>query len=114
MFDIRRVSLELYPWQIEKLGLESAIKELKKTTEQATDILLTYEIDPLDNILDREISLQLYRILQECLNNKGKHSKAISAKISIAVIGQQLKLTVQDNGAGFDYKMQLNNSNSLD
>ncbi len=111
--DIRRVARELYPWQIDKLGLEAAIKDLIHTTEQMTDILLTYEIDPLDGLIDREKSLQLYRIVQECLNNLVKHSKAISAKISIDVTGQQLQLTIQDNGAGFDYKMEMNNSKSL-
>ena len=113
MDDIRRVARELYPWQIEKLGLEAAIKDLIRSTEQMTDILLTYEIDPLDGRIDREKSLQLYRIVQECLNNLVKHSKAASAKITIAITGPILHLIVQDNGSGFDYKMQMNNSKSL-
>jgi len=111
--DIRRVSRDLYPWQIEKLGLNAALIDLIKTTESVTDILLTYDIDPLDEFVDRERSLQVYRIVQECLNNLMKHSNARSARITLHRIDDQLQLIVQDNGNGFDYKVQLNNSKSL-
>lgn len=111
--DIRRVSRELYPWQIEKLGLRGALIDLIRTAEKNTDILLTYEIDITDDIVDREKALQIYRILQECINNLIKHSKAVSARISLLKKDDRLMLTVQDNGAGFDYKMQLAGNKSL-
>lgn len=111
--DIRRVSRDLYPWQIEKLGLDAALKDLIKNMESLTDILVTYELDPLENFVDRDRSLQVYRILQECLNNLIKHSKARSARITLNRIGDELNLIVQDNGSGFDTKVQMKNTKSL-
>ncbi|HZV71355.1 MAG TPA: sensor histidine kinase [Saprospiraceae bacterium] len=111
--DIRRVSRELYPWQIEKLGLDAALKDLITTTESLTDILLTYELDPLNEFADRDRSLQVYRIVQECLNNLIKHSRARSARITLHRTGDDMQLTVQDNGSGFDTKAQMNNTKSL-
>ncbi len=111
--DIRRVSRDLYPWQIEKLGLDAALKDLIKNTESLTDILMTYELDPLDTFVDRDRALQVYRIVQECLNNLIKHSNARSARISLHRTGDDLNLTIQDNGSGFDTKIQMNSTKSL-
>ncbi len=111
--DIRRVSRDLYPWQIEKLGLDAALKDLIKTAESLTEILMTYELDPLDKFVNRDQSLQVYRIVQECLNNLIKHSKARSARITLFRTGDMLNLTIRDNGGGFDPKAQLNNTRSL-
>ncbi|MFZ1677670.1 MAG: tetratricopeptide repeat protein [Saprospiraceae bacterium] len=111
--DIRRVSRDLYPWQIEKLGLDAALKDLIKNTESLTSILMTYELDPLDKFVDRDRALQVYRIVQECLNNLVKHSNARSARISLHLMGDDLNLVIQDNGNGFDTKIQMNSTKSL-
>lgn len=111
--DVRRVSRDLYPWQIEKLGLEAALKDLIQTVEKTTDILLTFDIDPLDEIVDRERGLQIYRILQECLNNLVKHSKAKSARISLHRENGHIHLVIQDNGSGFDQRVEFARSKSL-
>ncbi|MGB4846802.1 MAG: ATP-binding protein, partial [Saprospiraceae bacterium] len=88
-------------------------KDLIKNTESLTSILMTYELDPLDKFVDRDRALQVYRIVQECLNNLVKHSNARSARISMHRAGDDLNLVIQDNGSGFDTKVQLNSVKSL-
>ncbi len=111
--DIRKVSRELYPWQIEKLGIKSALEDLIQRSEEASSILLTYEIEDVDDILDRVASLQIYRIIQECLTNVMRHSEARSGRILLEKHEGRIDLTIQDNGKGFDFEEAFVNSKSL-
>jgi signal transduction histidine kinase len=52
--------------------------------------------------LSQEISLCLYRIVQECLNNVIKHSAARDAKVKLLGTGDEIVLRVSDTGVGFD------------
>ena len=52
--------------------------------------------------LPRDISLCLYRIVQECLSNAIRHSGAKEANVELVVTGHQLRLCVTDSGTGFD------------
>ena len=52
--------------------------------------------------VDSEVELHLYYIVQEALLNAVNHGKATSVIVTLASDGERLKLTVQDNGTGFD------------
>jgi len=52
--------------------------------------------------VDNDIKINLYRIIQEAINNIHKHSKATEVKIKIIKIGNKMKLQIWDNGLGFN------------
>lgn len=61
----------------------------------------TAAIDDLQDALPKESEINFYRIVQECVNNILKHSRATEASVTIRRRGQTLRLTMQDNGQGF-------------
>lgn len=68
-------------------------------------ISITNESD--ENVfLDSLLATNLFRIIQETVNNTIKHAEANELSIAIKVLGNQLKLSMSDNGKGFDMQQQ--------
>jgi signal transduction histidine kinase len=59
-------------------------------------------IDDIDGILPPEMQINLYRILQESLNNIIKHSKATEGEVLVEKIGKIINVKISDNGIGFN------------
>jgi signal transduction histidine kinase len=96
---IRRVSYNLLPPSLHKFGLNSVIKDFLDRLETG-EVELVFEEMGSGDLAD-EIKLQLFRILQEALNNALKYSKATQIKITLATSGDQAELKIEDNGIGF-------------
>ena len=111
--EVRSISQDLHPFQLGKFGLISAINEVIHKVEQSTDLFITKEMDNIDKLLDEKIEINLYRTIQEVLNNIVKHSEATAAKISIKRVDKSLIINIQDNGKGFDYELKVITSKSL-
>jgi PAS domain S-box-containing protein len=95
----RGISFELTPGILEDFGLETALKELVKRIPRPP-IRLQCRI-PRD--LPRPVQVALYRIVQELLNNAMKHAKAGEIFVYLEKVEQQLHLSVEDDGIGFEY-----------
>jgi len=67
----------------------------------STDIEFTTETDNIDGLLSGEFEINLYRVLQECLNNILKHSAATMAWLSIKRTASGAQIICRDNGKGF-------------
>ena len=102
--DLHRISHELHPAKLEQLGLEAAIRGFCREIEAAHDIEIAVTSDNLPGSLPNNISLSLYRVIQESLQNVVKHSGATTVDVSIDRRDDELCLTVTDNGIGFDPK----------
>jgi two-component system NarL family sensor kinase len=109
--EVRNISRNLHPSILENLGLEVSIEHL---CEKLTDVGLftTCEIE-YDSQLTKNKELQIYRIIQEALNNTLKHGKANAAKVILTINAQFLHLEIKDNGNGFDVDQQLKNPQSF-
>ncbi len=99
---VRRISSELRPSLIDDLGLVAAmewhLEEFKKRSGLQVEAQFTHdELELQDNI-----KIGLYRILQESLTNVARHSQAKSVKVFLQKTENQLILSVEDNGIGFD------------
>ena len=68
----------------------------------ASGIEFEEEIDLIDDVLDKDSEILLYRIVQECANNIVKHSHASKAVLKIERAEDNLTVTISDNGRGFD------------
>ena len=98
--DIRKVSQNLRPVLLDRLGLTESLRHLTGTISSVTSIQATASIDPVDNLLNKEAEINLFRIVQESLNNIIKHSQATKAEISVKKDTQKIQILIKDNGKG--------------
>jgi signal transduction histidine kinase len=92
-------ALRLHPWQGE--SLEHAIVVLLQDVERATNVKPQYLIN-LKTPLSNELSIAIYRIIQESLTNICKYANATKIDVQLLSNDFKLNLTIQDNGIGFD------------
>jgi PAS domain S-box-containing protein len=100
--DVHRISHELHPAMVAQLGLEAALGGLCSEFATAHSLKIDFEAKDLPRDLPQEISLCLYRITQESLQNVVKHSGAASTHVDVRSEGGEIHLSVSDNGNGFD------------
>jgi PAS domain S-box-containing protein len=100
--DIHRISHELHPAKLSQLGLKSALRGFCRDLAAAHPLKIDFEADNLPRNLPDDISLCLYRVAQESLQNIIKHSAATSVNVSLKSEDDKIHLSVSDNGKGFD------------
>lgn len=90
------------------LSLENLINRFKKNSK--TEIVFIHQ--GFDNhVLKEDIEINIYRVIQESINNIYKHSFAKKAEIQLYKYEDMIMLTIEDNGAGFD--ISENNSSGI-
>jgi signal transduction histidine kinase len=100
--ETREITYNLRPYQIDRLGLKKALESIITRAAQTTTIAFTSDIDPIDNLIPKEMEIHVYRIIQECVNNIIKHANATTGKVTIKRWYNRLNIDVEDNGIGFD------------
>jgi signal transduction histidine kinase len=100
--DVRRISQELHPARLSLLGLEAALHGSCRELAAAHLLEIDFDAKDLPRNLPEDVSLCLYRVTQEALQNVIKHSAATSAQVSIKSEQGKIHLSVSDNGNGFD------------
>jgi signal transduction histidine kinase len=99
--EVRTVSHIMMPNVLLKNGLAAAVKDfVDKLDERTLKVHLFTE--GLDQRLDSNTEIVLYRVIQECVHNVVKHSGASTLDISLIRDHQSLNATIEDNGKGFD------------
>lgn len=99
--EVRSVSHNMMPNALLKSGLASGIRDFINKLD-ARILKINLFTEGLDHHLDENIELVLYRIIQECVNNVIKHAKASSLDITIIKDENELSVSIEDNGIGFD------------
>jgi signal transduction histidine kinase len=100
--EIRATAHALRPVELDRLGLSQALASMLERAGSATTTRISTELDDVKNSVGREVEIQLYRMAQEAINNVLKHSKASEVNVALKREGEDLVLTVQDDGVGFD------------
>jgi signal transduction histidine kinase len=100
--EVREIAYNLGPYHLERLGFENSIRDMASRVAQASSIAIATELDALDGALSSESQMSLYRVAQEALNNVVKHSSATETRITLKRESAGVRLTVADNGQGFD------------
>ncbi|NNC46509.1 MAG: sensor histidine kinase, partial [Winogradskyella sp.] len=100
--EVRSISRGLYPVLLTQFGLTESIKQLILDYDEETDLFFTSEIESIDEYIDQNKSLNLYRFVQESLNNIIKHANAKAVLVSIEKTSNLVTITINDNGQGFD------------
>lgn len=100
--DIRTISHGLHPSHLEYLGLASALHSLCSEVNRSSNTEVQFEASEIPRKLPHAISLCLYRVVQEALQNVIRHSEAKHTIVEIKVAGDELHLRICDDGTGFD------------
>jgi signal transduction histidine kinase len=98
---IRSLSQALHPVLLEEAGLESTLDWYVPTVERQTGLVLHYEKSGKHYPVETSAGVQVYRVLQEALNNVSRHSGAKEAWIRLRFQLAALELDVEDHGKGF-------------
>jgi signal transduction histidine kinase len=98
----RQMAHNLRPGLLEELGLTKAIRANVNKAAQASGISVTFALEDVDGLLPQEFEVNLFRIVQESLNNILKHANASQVKLTLARQFPGLRLTIEDNGRGFE------------
>jgi signal transduction histidine kinase len=99
----RRIMQGLHPSVLDDLGISEALTELSQTSGKVCGLQVGMDIQPLKVELDRLISVTLYRIAQEALNNVFKHAQADAVSVKLWQ-DDVIHLLITDDGRGFDAK----------
>ena len=99
---VRSLSQALHPVMLDEAGLEGTLDWYIPTVERQTGIAVSYEKQGVPFTLEGSAAVQIYRILQEALNNVARHSGAKQAWVRLRFLASVLELEVEDHGKGFN------------
>ncbi len=99
---MRDLSHTLYPGILDSLGLSAAIKELLYQSTRRAGIEVLCSVTGPEKPLSKETAVGLYRCCQEAVNNVLRHSRASRISVEIVYEDDEVRVTVEDNGKGFD------------
>jgi signal transduction histidine kinase len=99
---VRSLSQALHPVMLDEAGLESTLDWYIPTVERQTGIAISYRKEGNPFAVDAGAAVQIYRVLQEALNNVARHSGAKQAWVRLRFLPSELELEVEDHGAGFN------------
>jgi signal transduction histidine kinase/ligand-binding sensor domain-containing protein len=108
--EVKQIAYNLRPYHLDKLGLGTSIQAMTERIGASSDIEFTVDIPApisMNGVVPRDQEINVFRIVQESLNNIVKHSGATRASIDIRRDGPDLVITIADNGKGFDAKAAM-------
>jgi PAS domain S-box-containing protein len=102
--DVQGLSHRLHSPKLDYLGLEAASAAFCRELSEQHEVEIGFHAHEVPEGLPSEVSLCLYRVLQEALQNALKHSGVREFKVFLKTTSDELQLTVHDSGVGFDAK----------
>jgi len=99
--DVQSISHQLHSSQLEYLGIVAAARSFCREFSARYNVKVDFRHGDIPKSLPYNVSLCLFRVLQEALHNAGKHSKVRHFTVTLSCSEEQLELTVSDCGVGF-------------
>lgn len=99
---VRRLSVDLRPSQLDDLGLEAALRSILNRQASTGEFTGHYESRLNGVRLTDQVQTACFRVCQEALTNIVKHARARNVWVTVEVDANRLKLCVRDDGKGFD------------
>jgi signal transduction histidine kinase len=99
--EVRAISHALRPAELDQLGLTKAIEWMVENISGTSSTRFACEMDDLDGLLSPEMEINLYRIVQEGLNNVLKHAEATEVILELKRESDRVRFSLLDNGRGF-------------
>jgi PAS domain S-box-containing protein len=105
--DIQALSHRLHSSKLEYLGIVAAANSYCKELSEQHKVRVEFSHSDIPRTLPMEISVCLFRVLQEALQNAVKHSGAQYFKVDLSGTAEKIRLTVSDAGVGFDWQSAI-------
>jgi signal transduction histidine kinase len=99
---VRQLSLDLRPPMLDDMGLLATLLWHIQRYTQQTNIVVDFKYHELDAQLPPHVAITAYRIVQEGLTNIARHAQTATAVVRVWVSAGQLKISIEDQGCGFD------------
>lgn len=99
--EVRKISFNLMPSVLSDFGIVPGIKTLSDQVAKVSSRKIIFENNSTIDRLPKTLEINLYRIVQEALNNAIKYSEADEVKVMLVNDNDYLKLEIADNGKGF-------------
>ena len=99
---VRSLSLNLHPSLLDDLGLVAALRGLGSRMATLSGIKLGLDLPTGDPRFPPLVEITCYRVVQEALNNIARHAGAIKVELALRAEGDELRVTIRDDGRGFD------------
>jgi two-component system NarL family sensor kinase len=113
--EMRRVAHNMMPEALVRFGLNTALKDFCNEINQSGALQINYQSIGLENEqVEQTTAVNIYRIVQELINNTLKHAAAKTAIVQVSKKGDSFSITVEDDGKGFDPKLCKSKRNWLD
>ena len=112
ILEMRRLIAALSPAVLEQLGLGAALRQLVNRFQRLQQCRVKLQISKMVR-LPQQTEVITYRLVQECFNNIGKHAGASHVNISLASTDGTLRLSVEDNGVGFNVEEAMQKRESF-
>jgi signal transduction histidine kinase len=106
--DVRQLLLNLSPTVLEEFGYTTAVEGLVNKINETHLIKFTLVVFGMNNRLQKDYELALYRITQELINNVLKHAEAKNVSLQIGQRDNKIILMMEDDGKGFDVNAHKN------
>lgn len=101
--EIRNITFDLMPRTLEEEGLAAALHELADKTNRSGALRVQLQIHGVDVVrMERQVEFNVYRIIQEAVNNILKHAGATEVTIQLIRHDDQFTIMIEDDGSGFD------------
>jgi PAS domain S-box-containing protein len=100
--DLHDLAYKLHPSLLEHVGLEVAMRDHVAEFAKRTGLPVTFTAREVPETLSPEVATNLFRVMQESLQNVFKHAQATEVTVRLSGSSKGIGLSVRDNGKGFD------------
>jgi signal transduction histidine kinase len=98
--NVRRISRDLRPLQLDYYGIEKALRALAARINESSRVQVQVEFGQFNGALDKDAEVNIFRIVQEGLNNILRHADAETARVMLLPENGSLLLVIDDDGKG--------------
>lgn len=106
--EVRKISHNIASGVLIKFGLVAALEDLKEILEDTNKINVEFIAHGLDNRLDNDVEITIYRTIQELISNILKYAQAKNITIQLINHENNLNVLVEDDGIGFNINTEEN------
>ena len=100
--DVRKIIFDLRPMALDDLGLVPALRAFLKDFQAKHGTEVDFGVFGSDQRFEPAFEVAMFRLVQESLNNVQKHAQATRVWVRVEQVGRELRMTVRDDGRGFD------------
>lgn len=111
--DLHDLAYRLHPSLLEHVGLEVAVRDHLAEFAKRTGLPVTFTAREVPETLSSEVATNLFRVMQESLQNVSKHAQATGVTVRLSGSSKGIGLSVRDNGKGFNHENKQDRAKGL-